>query len=118
MKFTYIGWSRNEETNTDKVWGVIQIGFDNDTYNEKQPWLNPRTLIYPEPTNKYVTFWGRRGKKLQTKVWDGYPYDAAVEFNKKKEKGYQKVNKNQLSSVYPEFEKDLEKTAVWGILSL
>jgi hypothetical protein len=100
MKFEYICWARNEETNTDKVWGIIQIGADNDQLE----------------LHKYVTFWGRRGKKLQTKVWDGYPYEAETQFNKKKEKGYQKVNKNQLSAVYPEFEKDLEKTAVWGIL--
>jgi hypothetical protein len=37
-------------------------------------------------------------------------------FRKKLKKGYQQVDKNELDKVYPEFEDDLEKTAVMAIL--
>ena len=116
MNIVYLCKMYDEEANIDKIWGIIQIGFDNDTYNKKQPWLAPRTMLYPEPTNKYVTFWGRRSKKLQTKIWDGYLYDAEIEFDKKKEKGYKKVNNNHLNSIYPEFKQDLEKIVSWSTL--
>ena len=37
-------------------------------------------------------------------------------FEKKLEKGYVRVNKSRLDQVYPEFETDLQKTAVWAML--
>jgi len=64
-----------------------------------------------------VTFWGKRGKKLQTKIWRGYYWDARKEFDKKLTKGYKEVNKEQLDKVYPEFEQDLDKTAFWATLA-
>jgi hypothetical protein len=118
MNIVYICKMADEEANIDKIWGIIQIGFDNDTYNKKQPWLEPHsTLIYPEPTNKYVTFWGRRSKKLQTKIWDGYPCDAQGELVKKIQKGYRVASsKKHVNSIYPEFKQDLEKIASWSTL--
>jgi predicted DNA-binding WGR domain protein len=35
----------------------------------------------------------------------------------KRNKGYKEVNKTDLDRVYPEFEQDLEQTAVWAMLS-
>jgi hypothetical protein len=35
-------------------------------------------------------------------------------FQKKRNKGYQEVDKNRLDEVYPEFQSDLEKTAFWA----
>jgi hypothetical protein len=37
-------------------------------------------------------------------------------FWKKLDKGYKEVDKQQLDAVYPEFESDLEKTAMWALL--
>ena len=67
--------------------------------------------------NKYVTFWGRRGRRLQTKVSVEHHYYVEVIIDKKKDKGYVQVDRNHLDTVYPEFQADLEKTAVWAVLT-
>lgn len=99
MKFEHIGWMK--EGTSDKVWGMIllQKGGDGRWH-----------------TNKYVSFWGRRGAKLQTKLVECSLYEAEKMFDKKLNKGYQSVNKDRLDEVYPEFQSDLEKTAFWAAL--
>jgi hypothetical protein len=92
MKYTFIGWCK-EDTH-DKVWGAIELG-----------------------TTRYVTFWGRRGKKLQTKSIIVSPYHLKKMINQKTAKGYISVDKDNLDKVYPEFEKDLEQTAMWSMLT-
>lgn len=116
MNIVYICKMYDKEADIDKIWGIIQIGFDNDTYNKEQPWLTPRALICPTPTNKYVTFWGRRSKKLQIKIWDGYPYDTQQALINKIQNGYHVVNKKHIESIYPKFKQDLEKIASWSTL--
>ena len=69
-------------------------------------------------TNKYVTFWGRRGAKLQTKQWDGSEYDVYDMARKKINKGYEEVDERYLDEVYPEFKQDLEKTELWAKLKM
>ena len=100
MIYSFIGWCRDEETNSDKVWGIIKLSGD--------MW-----------GGSYVSFWGRRGKKLQTKIHknevDWHMENLA---DKKQNKGYQKIDEDKLNTVYPEFEKDLQKTAVWSILKI
>jgi hypothetical protein len=91
MKFSFIGWC--QENNHDKVWGVIELG-----------------------TTKYVTFWGRRGKKLQTKQLITNSYGIKKLVGQKYNKGYVSVDKDNLDRVYPDFEKDLEQTAMWSML--
>jgi len=93
MKYKFIGWCR--EDNHDKVWGVIALH-----------------------SNSYVTFWGRRGAKLQTKIVEGDPWDINELIRKKKNKGYQEIFIWDLDSVYPEFQSDLEKTAFWASLKV
>lgn len=109
MKYIHIGWC--QEDKHDKVWGIIQIGFDKD--NAK--WDDPN---YYTCDNKYVTFWGRRGAKLQTKIWAGLSWQADDMFKKKQDKGYKKILKSKLDTVYPEFQTDLEKTAFWATLKI
>jgi len=92
MNFSYVGWCK--EKNHDKVWGVIELA----------------------PCN-YTTFWGRRGKKLQTKSFSGPSYEIDKLIRQKSNKGYVGINKENLDVVYPEFEQDLEKTAVWAMLT-
>jgi hypothetical protein len=94
MKYEFIGWC-NEEGH-DKIWGVI-------------------LLREGDNQNTYASFWGRRGKKLQTKVFEEYSWDVGKVINKKAER-YRKIDENRLGTVYPEFEEDLRKTAVWAIL--
>jgi predicted DNA-binding WGR domain protein len=65
----------------------------------------------------YTTFWGRRGKKLQTKSFSGPSYEIDKLIRQKSNKGYVGINKENLDIVYPEFEQDLEKTAVWAMLT-
>jgi predicted DNA-binding WGR domain protein len=103
MKYEHILWCH--EDNHDKVWGIIRLG---EVENQKFLW---------NADYKYVTFWGRRGNKLQTKVWEGTEYEAQDLTNKKIKKGYNTVVAEKLNEVYPEFQEDLEKTTVWSILS-
>jgi len=90
IEYKFIGWCK--EDNHDKVWGVIDIG-----------------------NHRCVTFWGRRGKKLQTKI-SAFDYSVHRLIATKINKGYIRIDKSQLERVYPEFEDDLEKTAVMAIL--
>ena len=106
MKYEHIGWCKEESH--DKVWGIILLAED----------VPVSASAWPFATNKYVTFWGRRGKKLQTKLWNGSSYDALKMFEKKENKGYKSVDIEQLHKVYPEFQSDLEKTAFWATLKI
>ena len=97
MNYKFIGW--NNRDGADKVWGVIYI--------EDRTGIRPKVLI----------FWGRRGKKLQTKMdRDGWDLDKLV--REKQNKGYKLIKENELKTVYPEFECDLEKTTMWALLKL
>ena len=93
MNYEYIGWCKQE--NHDKVWGIIRLD-----------------------GHKCVSFWGRRGAKLQTKMLSASIWDAEDMFRKKENKGYMNIPKYRLDEVYPEFETDLEKTAMWALLKL
>jgi len=94
MKFKFIGWCK--EGVHDKVWGVIDLG---DSLN-----------------GKMLTFWGRRGKKLSTKL---ARYDRTLcklIDDKQDKKNYKEIDPTQLDKVYPEFKDDLERTAIWATL--
>ena len=92
--YFWIGWCH--EDNHDKVWGIIKINGDDWEGN-------------------YVSFWGRRGKKLQTKIYEkSYQYDMERLYEKKEDKGYQEIDFEKLNTVYPDFEKDLEKMTFWA----
>ena len=103
MRYEHIAWCKDEKTNSDKVWGIICL-------------QSPSTSYIGD--GKYVTFWGRRGAKLQTKIWEGTNWDATEMFLKKQNKGYNSVEKDELDEVYPEFQQDLEKTAFWATLKI
>jgi len=97
MNYKFIGW--NNRDGADKVWGVIYI--------------EDRTRIRP----KVLIFWGRRGKKLQTKIdRDGWDLDKLI--REKTDKGYKIIGNYELETVYPEFQNDLEKTTMWALLKL
>jgi hypothetical protein len=90
MNYKFIGWCRAD--NHDKVWGVIALHSDS-----------------------YVTFWGRRGAKLQTKISnDLWAVNDLI--YKKQLKGYKSIQRDEIDTVYPEFQADLEKTAFWAML--
>jgi predicted DNA-binding WGR domain protein len=98
LEFEFIGWCCDETINADKVWGIIKLSEDDDL-----------------SVGNYVSFWGRRGKKLQTKMHvDAYQWDMLKLAYQKQDKGYQPVDETKLNEVYPEFQKDLEKTAFWS----
>jgi predicted DNA-binding WGR domain protein len=105
MNFKFIGHYYDSIENHDKVWGVIFL--------EK-----PTLSLWDSSTGaKCVSFWGRRGKKLQTKiVIDDRDLQKLVQAKEKK--GYQEVDSKKLGEVYPEFERDLSKTAMWAMLKL
>jgi predicted DNA-binding WGR domain protein len=100
VEYTFIGWCRDEEANADKVWGIMKL-----TGNG---W-----------TGSYVSFWGRRGKKLQTKLHkDEYEWNMEKLVDQKARKGYKGIDKDKLDTVYPEFQADLEKTAFWNMFKV
>jgi hypothetical protein len=111
MRYEHIGWYK--EGVHDKVWGVICLREHEASHPKLHPFPN-----YKPAYNDYLTFWGRRGHKLQTKLFSGSQYKAEEMFRNKLKKGYTEVNKVQLDAVYPEFQTDLEKTAMWAMLKL
>jgi predicted DNA-binding WGR domain protein len=99
LVFRFIGWCKDDTH--DKVWGVIFLGSQ-----EERACTGERVLI----------FWGRRGSKLQTKL-DHNTNKLSRLIDSKRNKGYRKIDRDKLNQVYPEFQSDLEKTAVWAIMS-
>ncbi len=103
MNYHWIGHCR--EGTSDKIWGLICLSAD----AANNPWTR----------HSYVSFWGRRGKKLQTKIHQNLDYyDADRLVDKKEARGYNVIDVNRLDRVYPEFEQDLEATAVWALLKV
>jgi hypothetical protein len=45
-------------------------------------------------------------------------WEAEDMFRKKENKGYVNIPKSRLDEVYPNFQTDLEKTAMWAMLKL
>lgn len=105
MNYFWIGHCK--EGTSDKVWGLIRLtGTADDALYRLRPC-------------DYVSFWGRRGKKLQTKIYQDLDmYDAGKLCEKKESGGYKVIDLNHLEKVYPEFEEDLQKTTVWALLSV
>ena len=101
MNYEWIGWC--QEDSHDKVWGVIVLERDINKY------------VY-NPDHKICVFWGRRGKKLQTKVSTESQRNINKLINSKSKKGYSSINMENLNKVYPEFETDLHQTAFWASL--
>ena len=101
MNYEWIGWC--QEDNHDKVWGVIVLERDINKY------------VY-NPDHKICVFWGRRGKKLQTKISTESQRNINKLINSKSKKGYSSINMENLNKVYPEFETDLHQTAFWASL--
>lgn len=100
IEYTFIGWCKDPETNADKVWGIIKLNGDRWDGN-------------------FVSFWGRRGKKLSTKIHkDESTWSMERMAGKKEDKGYKKIEREQLNDVYPEFQADLEKTAFWNMFKV
>jgi hypothetical protein len=100
MNYFWIGHCK--EGTSDKVWGMIQL---------------PVSEQYGYPD--YIAFWGRRGKKLQTKLHRSIPnWEVSKLCDKKEDRGYNTIDVNRLEEVYPEFESDLESTAIWAMLKV
>ena len=101
MNYRYIGHCYDSKENHDKVWGAIDLDENGD------PWSWKCNVL---------TFWGRRGKKLSTLlVTDQVKSRKVIQ---KKEREYTEIRKDRLDEVYPEFQADLEKTAMWAMLKL
>ena len=103
-----IGWYHKD--NSDKIWGAVLI---KTTGTRPGFWSDS-----PEVIGVWMIFWGRRGRALQTKLTE--PMTSRDmhrdHFQKKLDKGYQRVARNKLKQVYPEFQDDLEKTTMWAQL--
>jgi len=98
MDYKFIGWCK--EGTSDKVWGIIP--------------LQEHTILHIP--GKYVIFWGRRGHKLQTKIVEDSAWGISDKIDSKRDRGYIGVDTTRLNELYPEFENDLSKTAMWAML--
>jgi len=96
MNYYWIGHC--QEGASDKVWGVIRLA---------------APLQHGE---EFILVWGRRGKKLQAKISANSDWYMDDVIQGKVKKGYNKIDNAKLNEVYPEFEKDLEQSAVWTLL--
>jgi len=93
----------NTTDNHDKIWGRVV--------------LKKEKVSYICFNYTYLTFWGRRGHKLQTKVVveegfaysgdGGIAYDTLTLIRSKIKKGYVEVE--DPINVYPDFRRDLDK---------
>jgi hypothetical protein len=101
MNYEFIGWC--QEDNHDKVWGIIVLERNINDY-------------VSDSHHRVVFFWGRRGKKLQTKISTESQRNINKLINSKSKKGYDMINIDNLNKVYPEFQQDLEQTAFWSML--
>ena len=99
LSFRFIGHCYDAKENHDKVWGAIDLDENATPYYGKC---------------NVLTFWGRRGKKLSTLLVTDQ--DKLRKVIQKKEREYTEVDENRLNEVYPEFQADLEKTAMWALL--
>ena len=106
MNYHWVGHC-NDGT-SDKIWGMICLnGNDHEAAN------------YPYRGCNYVAFWGRRGKKLQTKIYNNISFYTADKLcDKKQDNGYKTINPTRLGEVYPGFEHDLETTTMWAMLKV
>lgn len=108
LKYEFIGWYKQNPS--DKIWGVIEL-------------ISPKTIARIPTYGKYLVFWGRRGTKYQTKFvtslspTDYYHSIIATKIQEKLDKGYKKVDKSSLDSIYPNFEKDLSDLAFWTMMT-
>ena len=99
IDYQFVGWCYDSQANHDKVWVSIRLSGD--------AW-----------SGNYLTVWGRRGKKLQSKTYHSVSaWEMSRLYNKKTNKDYQEVSVARLGEVYPEFQEDLEKSAVWSLLA-
>jgi predicted DNA-binding WGR domain protein len=96
INYRYIGWC--SEDNSDKVWACIQLSAEFDWHG------------------KFLTVWGRRGKRLQSKIVESTNYEIGKLIGSKVAKGYRGIQEDKLNEVYPEFQQDLERTAAWSML--
>ncbi len=102
MKIEFIGWCNDPIDNHDKVWGIALVSKGNFYENIREP----------NKPNTYVTFWGRRGKKLQQKNVNMWQSEAQTLINSKLKKGYLQVPEEEVNEVYERFQKDLFKIAL------
>ena len=95
INYFYIGWCSIDDH--DKVWVSIKLSGDR--------WHG-----------QYLTVWGRRGKKLSSKIVEMTHHEMVKLTKSKDSKGYVEIPQDKLHEVYPEFQQDLEKTAAWSML--
>jgi predicted DNA-binding WGR domain protein len=99
LDYRFIGWCNDPKENHDKVWVCIRLSGDR--------W-----------GGSYLTVWGRRSKRLQSKTYaHSSDWDMDRLIGEKMRKGYEPINPERLAYVYPEFREDLEKSAVWAMLT-
>ena len=84
MDIQFLGWCR--KGTSDKVWGIVK-----------------------KDTDLYVTFWGRRGAKLQKKMIEMDRWDAEKLIGTKIKKGYHEVEKDDMEMVHDSLRKHVFK---------
>lgn len=83
LNFIYIGWCKDSDSNTDKVWTAFKAG------------------------ETYYAGWGRRGKSIRFKKHNSFSDLERV--MKQKKKKYSEVDSFQLFTVFPYFQDEIEK---------
>lgn len=84
MDIQFLGWCKNEKS--DKVWGIVK-----------------------KEEGIYVTFWGRRGAKLQKKMIEMHLWDADKLIASKQKKGYLEIPKDDMEMVHDSLRKHIFK---------
>ena len=91
MRVKFLGWCHQPTRGHDKVWGLIDKG-----------------------NGEFMTFWGRRGNKLQTNTKPLSEGQQHTLISSKLRKGYRKVEKEEMDTVYDHFGRDVFKIILKG----
>ena len=89
-EFKYIGWCH--ESNHDKIWAAVEID------------------------GKYFAVWGRRGKALTFKRHSWFSTLLKVKLSKSK-KGYNEVTTDNIDSIFPDFELEVQKQLMFAMMA-
>lgn len=98
MTKKWIGWCNKDDH--DKIWGIIV--------------LNENLLSLQ---SVFLTFWGRRTGKLQTKVFKDATWISESLIYHKQKKGYQPVTES-LDEVREGLEREISKLQVMAMLKV
>ena len=112
MHYLYIGHYKTDTQNN--VWGIVQL---TDYRTELELIYGMANFSPFRKPDKFLTFWGRAGGKMQSKIWEGRSWEAEKKAKLKRAEGYKRIDKARLGKISTGATEEIEKIACVMILS-